>query len=349
MFAKALPLLFNPHILRCVLAELKSLGESYSESLKAARNLFTARCDHEKRKSAVACIVEIIGEDNPEHFFVATQDADLRKNLQEVPGVPVIFGLRNALMLEPPSAFQHQFAKSTEEERSHMTEFEYKMLRMKKKNMLAMEEARESSGVNGSEGDLGTLAVMNANSGRKGKEVKDKVQFKRKKAKKPCLGNRVTLMLCLVGGFEEGFGKGKGKAREYATPHILFLGGQSFEIEEVAVDQRGCRRLAIVERGQGLWREVVLVGYKVRWIVSKLKEALCHPERPSFLGLLEGLRQSGAVWSRGEEGSGSLFQIVVTSKGKRTQVFLPQSDFEDGWECVALVLKGFTKGDGWES
>ncbi|XP_028104607.1 rRNA-processing protein UTP23 homolog isoform X2 [Camellia sinensis] len=170
---------------RCVLAELKSLGESYSESLKAARNLFTARCDHEKRKSAVACIVEIIGEDNPEHFFVATQDADLRKNLQEVPGVPVIFGLRNALMLEPPSAFQHQFAKSTEEERSHMTEFEYKMLRMKKKNMLAMEEARESSGVNGSEGDLGTLAVMNANSGRKGKEVKDKVQFKRKKAKGP--------------------------------------------------------------------------------------------------------------------------------------------------------------------
>ncbi|KAL7210766.1 hypothetical protein ACSBR2_013774 [Camellia fascicularis] len=168
---------------RCVLAELKSLGESYSESLKAARNLFTARCDHEKRKSAVACIMEIIGEDNPEHFFVATQDADLRKNLQEVPGVPEIFGLRNALMLEPPSAFQHQFAKSTEEERSHMTEFEYKMLRMKKKNMLAMEEARESSGVNGSEGDLGTLAVMNANSGRKGKEVKDKVQFKRKKAK----------------------------------------------------------------------------------------------------------------------------------------------------------------------
>ncbi|KAL7232901.1 hypothetical protein ACSBR2_010830 [Camellia fascicularis] len=170
---------------RCVLAELKSLGESYSESLKAACNLFTARCDHEKRKSAVACIMEIIGEDNPEHFFVATQDADLRKNLQEVPGVPVIFGLRNALLLEPPSAFQHQFAKSTEEERSHMTEFEYKMLRMKKKNMLAMEEARESSDVNGSEGDLGTLAVMKTNSGKNGTEVKDKVQFKRKKAKGP--------------------------------------------------------------------------------------------------------------------------------------------------------------------
>ncbi|KAL6986759.1 hypothetical protein U1Q18_044900 [Sarracenia purpurea var. burkii] len=68
---------------RCVLAELKSLGESYSESLEAARNLITARCDHEKRKSAVACIQEIVGEDNHEHFFVSTQDADLRKKLHE--------------------------------------------------------------------------------------------------------------------------------------------------------------------------------------------------------------------------------------------------------------------------
>lgn len=42
------------------------------------------RCDHEKRKSAVDCITEIIGENNPEHFFVATQDADMRKKFQEV-------------------------------------------------------------------------------------------------------------------------------------------------------------------------------------------------------------------------------------------------------------------------
>ncbi|PSS35333.1 RRNA-processing protein [Actinidia chinensis var. chinensis] len=171
---------------RCVLAELKSLGESYSESLKAATNLITARCDHEKRKSAVACITEIIGAGNPEHFFVATQDADLRKKFQELPGVPLIFGLRNALLLEPPSAFQRRFAKSTEEERSQMSELEYKMLRMKKKTTLATEEAMESY-VNESEGDqnLHTQTVTKTNTGRKRKEVKDKVQFKRKKAKGP--------------------------------------------------------------------------------------------------------------------------------------------------------------------
>lgn len=43
------------------------------------------RCDHEKRKSAIACITEVIGEKNTEHFFVATQDAELRKKFQQVP------------------------------------------------------------------------------------------------------------------------------------------------------------------------------------------------------------------------------------------------------------------------
>ena len=42
------------------------------------------RCDHEKRKSAVSCITRIIGENNSEHFFVATQDAELRKKFQKV-------------------------------------------------------------------------------------------------------------------------------------------------------------------------------------------------------------------------------------------------------------------------
>jgi len=33
---------------------------------------------------ADACIKEAVGENNSEHFFVASQDTDLRKKLQEV-------------------------------------------------------------------------------------------------------------------------------------------------------------------------------------------------------------------------------------------------------------------------
>ena len=42
------------------------------------------RCEHEKVASAVNCILSLIGDKNPEHFFVATQDADLREKLREV-------------------------------------------------------------------------------------------------------------------------------------------------------------------------------------------------------------------------------------------------------------------------
>jgi len=35
-------------------------------------------------KSAEGCIVEIIGEYNPDHFLVGTQDTDMRKKFQEV-------------------------------------------------------------------------------------------------------------------------------------------------------------------------------------------------------------------------------------------------------------------------
>ncbi|GMP97488.1 hypothetical protein CsSME_00045721 [Camellia sinensis var. sinensis] len=104
--------------------------------------------------------------------------------------------------------------------------------------------------------------------------------------------------------------------REKIGPHrqILFLGGQSFEIEEMAETSRGHRCLSIVERGQGLRKEV-----------------RCE----TTMGVTE-------PWSSLVCGS-----IVVTSMGKITQTFLSMSDFGDGWEGVALVLEGFAKGDGW--
>ncbi|KAI3747941.1 hypothetical protein L6452_10694 [Arctium lappa] len=169
---------------RCVLAELKSLGEGYSDSLNVARDLIPARCDHEKRKSAVACLAEVIGEDNSEHFFVASQDADLRKKFQEIPAVPVIFALRNALFLEPPSQSQQQFAKVAEDQRSHMNELEFKMLLNKKKRSSATDEPGDSSVADEALPDK-IIEDLKKNAAKRKTDVKDKVQFKRKRAKGP--------------------------------------------------------------------------------------------------------------------------------------------------------------------
>ncbi|GAY65066.1 hypothetical protein CUMW_238350 [Citrus unshiu] len=163
------------------------LGQSHSEAVEAAYKVAIARCEHEKLKSADACLMEVIGEKNPEHFFVATQDVDLRKKLQEVPGVPLIFGLRNALLLEPPSSFQRKFVKTSEEARSCMTKSEFKKLKKSTKNILETKEIGDSSNKNEEleNQKLEMQADKKTHYARKGMGVKDRPQFKRKRAKAP--------------------------------------------------------------------------------------------------------------------------------------------------------------------
>lgn len=175
---------------RCVLAELKSLGAACTDSLNVARDLAPARCDHEKRKSAVDCLTDVIGEKNSEHFFVASQDADLRKQLQEVPAVPLIYALRNALFLETPSPCQQQFAKSAEEERSHVSELELKMLlnMTKQSSMTKRSSTEDEAGDPAQADDVSTYNIikdLKKDAARRKTDVKDKVQFKRKRAKGP--------------------------------------------------------------------------------------------------------------------------------------------------------------------
>jgi hypothetical protein len=109
---------------------------------------------------------------------------DLSIHLQ-VPGVPVIFALRNSLFLEPPSSFQRQFVKTSEEKRLHMTELECKMLQKRARTRSTDEEANGSSSEKEDVVDqnIGMQDLAKPQTARKGMDVKDKVQFKRKRAK----------------------------------------------------------------------------------------------------------------------------------------------------------------------
>ncbi|XP_004490614.1 uncharacterized protein [Cicer arietinum] len=175
---------------RCILAELKRLGKSYSEDLEAAHKLIIARCEHDKCVRADICVTEVVGENNSEHFFVASQDTGLRKKLEEIPGVPLIFGLRNALFLESPSAFQREYVKTSEEGRLHMTEKEFQIFRDRAKNILAGGEADTSNTEiieNKDSGDqiASSQAIKRRITSRNQMGIKDKPQFKRKRAKGP--------------------------------------------------------------------------------------------------------------------------------------------------------------------
>ena len=115
-----------------------------------------------------------------------------------MPGVPLIFGLRNALFLEPPSAFQRQFAKNSEEERSHMTEKEVALLKKRTKDLVENWEIGDSSDENGGPEDENLEMQPQKYSSRKGMKVKDRPQFKRNKAKVYCLLQACLLLTSLT-------------------------------------------------------------------------------------------------------------------------------------------------------
>ncbi|OVA14631.1 hypothetical protein BVC80_1815g35 [Macleaya cordata] len=102
-----------------------------------------------------------------------------------MPGVPIIFGLRKSLLLEPPSAFQREYVKSSEEGRLHMTDLEYKMLQKRGKRKLATQEGEaETPDTHEALGhEVIVEAATKTNTPRRMWGVKDKPQFKRKRAK----------------------------------------------------------------------------------------------------------------------------------------------------------------------
>ncbi|KAG6528074.1 hypothetical protein ZIOFF_010222 [Zingiber officinale] len=167
-----------PFTTRCIIGELRSLGESHCEALEAAQKLMIARCDHEKRINAMDCIESVVGEANSEHFFVATQDADMRKKFQKViPGVPVMYGLRNSLFIEQPSSMQKQFVKSSEERRLHLPESED--LKLRDMN------PRDTISNNPDHGDADETLLRTASDKRNLLGVSRTSQLKRKRAKGP--------------------------------------------------------------------------------------------------------------------------------------------------------------------
>lgn len=79
--------------------------------------------------------------------------------------------------MEQPSVLQRQFVKSSEEERLHMSELERDLLK-KRKYRVETEETNEDRGLG--DQNLETQAMKKRSTSN---ELKDKIQFKRKKAK----------------------------------------------------------------------------------------------------------------------------------------------------------------------
>lgn len=112
------------------------------------------------------------------------EHASLSSLLLQIPSVPVIFGLRNALFLEQPSSYQRQFVKNLEEQRMHMNETERERLKKQTSKILKSADISDTPDEHDGPGDNKIeTTLLKAKRARNATDVKDKVQFKRKRPK----------------------------------------------------------------------------------------------------------------------------------------------------------------------
>ncbi|CAM0135415.1 hypothetical protein VKS41_005052 [Umbelopsis sp. WA50703] len=162
----------------CAVAELRSKGDDYSGAVIAAKRFERRRCKHVEPVSSAQCIREIMAADNPHNYCVASQDAELRKELRRVPGVPLIHINRSVVVLEPPSKATKEKIAEREKAKTLPNEKEHQFMQKKKKELKKQENE-------GKEGN-GSKAENSKKRKRKGPKQPNPLSMKKKK--KPKVG-----------------------------------------------------------------------------------------------------------------------------------------------------------------
>ncbi|KAM9494091.1 rRNA-processing protein UTP23 homolog [Clarias gariepinus] len=89
---------------KCALKELETLSKDLYGAKLILQRFQVRNCRHKEPVSASQCLLSMLGEKNPHHYFIATQDRELTTALMEIPGVPLIYIILNTMVLDKPSA-----------------------------------------------------------------------------------------------------------------------------------------------------------------------------------------------------------------------------------------------------
>ncbi|XP_023667620.2 rRNA-processing protein UTP23 homolog [Paramormyrops kingsleyae] len=88
----------------CVLKELESLGKELYGAKIILQRFQTRHCAHFKDPvPASQCLISMLEETNPHHYFIATQDKELTEAVKKAVGVPLLYIILNTIVLDKPS------------------------------------------------------------------------------------------------------------------------------------------------------------------------------------------------------------------------------------------------------
>jgi len=114
----------------CVIAEAQALGPQLTGALFIAKTFKLHKCSHKDvAVPAANCIKSMIGTDNPNRYFLASQDINLRRSLRSIPGVPILYIHRGTLLLEKPSAVSSTVSSKVEKSLLEPSKHEKKILK----------------------------------------------------------------------------------------------------------------------------------------------------------------------------------------------------------------------------
>ena len=132
----------------CIQAELESHDrKNQSGAAFVARRFEVRRCQHDRgSKTGSECIKDLISSKNPHHYCVAGQDPELRQDLRKITGVPLIFILRDTVVMEAPTDKTVEFARKIEKKKLKQVDLELvkKVVdKITKESVLGIEESSQ--------------------------------------------------------------------------------------------------------------------------------------------------------------------------------------------------------------
>lgn len=95
----------TPMVTECIMSSLRKNGRTNTPALMMGKACYRLKCGHMGASCLPwsECVLSQIGVDNPRHFFVATQDEELKAKSRKIAGTPVLSLHGNLLLLESPS------------------------------------------------------------------------------------------------------------------------------------------------------------------------------------------------------------------------------------------------------
>lgn len=109
----------TPMVTECIMSHLRKNGRTNTAALMMGKACYRLKCGHMGASclSPSECVLSQLGTDNVRHFFVASQEDDLKAKARLVPGTPVLSLHGKLLMLESPSEESRKNAEHREAKR----------------------------------------------------------------------------------------------------------------------------------------------------------------------------------------------------------------------------------------